>query len=184
VILASTSPRRIELIRLLGIEPTVVSPAFDESVIPAEISSDFIAEFFAVKKCMSVNCPEDVVIAADTVVILDETILGKPADKTEAAKMLQSLSGVKHKVITGVCLGKGGKTRSFSETTYVEFDDLPESFIDDYIKTGSPLDKAGAYGIQDDILKPFIKKIDGNLENVIGLPLCKLRNTLNNLNVM
>ncbi|MDR0946424.1 MAG: Maf family protein [Ruminococcus sp.] len=187
-ILASTSPRRLELIRLLGIEPTVISPSFDESAetVPGEITPDFLAEFLAVKKCMSVfmDYPDDVVITADTVVIYGNDILGKPAGDAEAALMLRRLSAKTHTVITGVCIGHGGHTTSFSEMTYVEFDVLPDTFIEAYIKTGSPRDKAGAYGIQDDMLKPFIKKIDGNLENVIGLPLCKLRKTLNDTKIL
>jgi septum formation protein len=92
--------------------------------------------------------------------------------------MLQSLSGKTHKVITGVCVYKNHRTVSFSETTEVEFDTFTPEFIDSYIKSGSPLDKAGAYGIQDDMLKPFTKRLSGSLDNVIGLPICRLKKFL------
>ncbi|MDR0974435.1 MAG: Maf family protein [Ruminococcus sp.] len=179
LILASASPRRKELLSLITTE-FEVCPAEIEETLPEGIASDEVAEYLAIIKCLDVakKFPKDTVIGCDTVVVKDG-ILGKPADSADAKRMLKVLSGTpqcgtSHSVYTGVCIFKAGKTLSFTEETIVTFAEIPESLMDDYIKTGSPFDKAGGYGIQDDLVKLFTKSIVGNYENVMGLPVASL----------
>jgi septum formation protein len=175
LILASGSPRRKELLSIITAGFKII-PSDVPEVVPDGLALSETAEFLAVKKCLDVakSFPEDTVIGCDTVVILHGEILGKPADSEDAARMLRLLSGETHSVYTGVCISAAGKTMSFSERTDVTFSEIPESLIEAYVKTKSPLDKAGAYGIQDDMVKLFTKKIDGNYDNVIGLPVSSL----------
>jgi septum formation protein len=182
IILASGSPRRKELLSLCGINFTVHPAEIDET-LPEGIEPETAAEYLAVQKAKVVSLiyPEDSIIGCDTVVICGDELLGKPADESDARRMLTLLSGRTHTVITGVCIIKGGtdgKIISTSCRTEVSFYDIPEELTDRYINTGSPLDKAGAYGIQDDIVKLFTKSIDGSLENVIGFPLSYFYRTL------
>ncbi|MDR0986160.1 MAG: Maf family protein [Ruminococcus sp.] len=179
LILASSSPRRQELLSLITRDFEVV-PADVNEDIPAGIAAIEAAEYLAVKKCMSVSLfyPEGTVIGCDTVVIADGMILGKPTDEKDAVRMLRLLSGKTHSVCTGVCISDRGKTLSFTERTEVTFTPIPEDLIKAYIETGSPLDKAGAYGIQDGHVRLFTKKIDGNYDSVMGLPIYSLYNKL------
>jgi septum formation protein len=179
IILASGSPRRKELLSLCGIDFTVHPAEIDES-LPEGIEPETAAEYLSVQKAKAVSLiyPEDSIIGCDTVVICGDELLGKPVDESDAKRMLTLLSGRTHTVITGICVIKGGKTISTSCRTDVSFYDIPGELMDRYIKTGSPLDKAGAYGIQDDIVKLFTKSIDGSLENVIGFPLSYFYRTL------
>lgn len=178
IILASASPRRQELLRYITPEFEVIPADVDET-IPDGVSADECAEFLAVKKAMSVaeNHPDSIVIGSDTVVIIDDEILGKPADETDAERMLKKLSGRLHKVITGVCLACGRKTLSFSQETSVKFYPLTDAEIRDYIATGDPMDKAGAYGIQGEGCV-LIEKIDGDFFTVMGLPAARLKRIL------
>ena len=173
-ILASGSPRRLELLRQIGIEPQVELSNYHE-----EMSSSKPAELVmanAVGKGQSVvpnGTGDDVVIAADTIVLLDNMILGKPKDREEAFEMLRNLSGRTHEVLTGVAVFYKGKKKVAVEKTIVKFRKLTDREIQDYVKTGEPLDKAGAYGIQGRGAI-FINSIEGCYNNVVGLPLTRL----------
>jgi septum formation protein len=177
LVLASASPRRQELLRSAGI-PFVVQPAdLDETPLPGESPRE-CAERLAQQKALHVwnGRSQDLVLGADTVVVVDGTILGKPADADDAARMLRLLSGRVHEVITGVCLvkpraGSAEKpdTRTASEATSVMMSDVSDHEISDYVATGEPMDKAGAYAIQG-IASRWIPRIEGDYSNVVGLP--------------
>lgn len=173
IILASASPRRKELLTLAGIEYDVVVSQCEE-ILPDGITPDKAVEELARQKAEDVfsRNSDAMVIAADTVVALGNTILGKPKDEADAFNMLSSLSGRRHTVFTGVCIKTKEKTDIFHVATEVEFYDLTEKEIRDYIATKEPMDKAGAYGIQG---KGFVlvKGIHGDYFNVVGLPLAE-----------
>ena len=179
IILASQSPRRKDLLELLDLNFTVEVREVDE-VFPESLDATKVAEYLAnLKAAAFTNIPADqIVITADTVVVLDEQILGKPKDKAEAVKMLQSLSNRSHKVITGVCIKSKDKTVSFSNTTKVFFKKLTSSEIEYYIESYKPFDKAGSYGIQEWIGAIGITKIEGSYFNVVGLPIQELHKQL------
>ena len=178
IILASASPRRKELMGYI-VPRFEIIPADVDETLPKEIPAEKSAEFLAVKKAehISAQYPESIVIGSDTVVIVDGEILGKPADEADAYRMLKKLSGKVHTVITGVCISKGEKKKSFSEATRVEFYPLSEEEIRGYIATGDPMDKAGAYGIQGEGCV-LIKGIEGDFFTVMGLPAAKLKREL------
>ncbi len=178
VILASASPRRQELLRFAVKEFDIIPSDADET-LPENIPAEEAAEYLAVKKARSVadNHRSDTVIGCDTVVVINGEILGKPSDEENAAEMLRKLSGKVHKVITGVCICRGERSLSFSCTTQVEFYPLSDKEIEDYVSTGDPMDKAGAYGIQSDGCV-LVKRIDGDFFNVVGLPVAKLKRVL------
>ena len=174
VILASASPRRKELITRLFEEYTVVPADIDET-IPDEIGAEFAPVFLAAQKAQAISetNPNALIIAADTVVIADGEILGKPKDRSEAKQMLRFLSGKTHKVITGCCISKGTESCSFYEESYVTFYELSEKEIDEYVDQGLADGKAGAYGIQDNGAL-FVQKIEGDYYNIVGLPIARL----------
>lgn len=178
VILASASPRRRELLGYVVPNFEIIPPDVDET-LPEGIPAAKSAEYLAVKKAEHISelYPESVVIGSDTVVIIDGEILGKPADETDAYRMLKLLSGKVHTVVTGVCISKGESKRSFSESTEVEFYPLSEEEIRAYIATGDPMDKAGAYGIQGEGCV-LIKGINGDFFTVMGLPAARLKREL------
>lgn len=178
VILASASPRRKELLSYI-VPRFEIIPADVDETLPEEISSEKSAEFLAVKKAehISAQYPESIVIGSDTVVIVDGEILGKPSDEADAYRMLKKLSGKIHTVVTGVCISRGEKKKSFSEATRVEFYPLSDEEIHDYIATGDPMDKAGAYGIQGEGCV-LIKGIEGDFFTVMGLPAARLKREL------
>lgn len=178
VILASASPRRKELLGYI-VPRFEIIPADVDETLPEEIPAEKSAEFLAVKKAehISAQRPESIVIGSDTVVIVDGEILGKPADEADAYRMLKKLSGKVHTVVTGVCISQGEKKKSFSEATRVGFYPLSEEEIHDYIATGDPMDKAGAYGIQDEGCV-LIKGIEGDFFTVMGLPAARLKREL------
>jgi len=180
IILASQSPRRKELLALLDLEFTVEVKSVDE-VYPANLNSTEVAGYLAKLKASAfTNIKEEqVIITADTVVVLDNKILGKPKNEVEAKAMLLSLSNTEHKVITGVCLKSSTKTHTFSCTTNVFFKHLSNAEIDYYIENYKPYDKAGSYGIQEWIGAIGITKIEGSYFNVVGLPIQELREQLN-----
>jgi septum formation protein len=180
LVLASASPRRQELLRNAGI-PFVVQPT-DIPEVPQEGESPkACAERLAREKALAVlrNRPEDPVLGADTIVVVDGEMLGKPRDTNDAARMLRLLSGRTHEVITGVCLMGALRTENRqlttafedirSETTLVTMRPLTERDIRFYVSTGEPMDKAGAYGIQG-IASRWISRIEGDYFNVVGLP--------------
>ncbi len=181
IILASASPRRRELLKILFDEFDIIPADVDES-IPGNISAESAAGYLAEKKARFIaeKYPEALVIGSDTTVVIDGEILGKPADKTEAKKMLRKLSGKSHKVITGVSAVYRGEAHSFSEVTEVVFYELSDREIETYLKSGEWCDKAGAYGIQGKA-GLFAEKIIGDYNNVVGLPVSRLNRRLKEL---
>lgn len=178
IILASQSPRRQELIGNITPDFSVIVSEVDE-VLPEGILPEDVPAYLAGVKAQAVAAdhPGDVVIGADTVVILDGQVLGKPHDRDDAFRMLQALSGRVHTVITGCAVIKDGRTTSFSEVTRVEFYPLSDREIEAYIATGEPFDKAGAYGIQGRG-SVLVKRIEGDFFNVMGLPVARLKRVL------
>lgn len=178
IILASASPRRQELLKYI-VPEFEVKPADIDETLPADIPTEKAAEFLAVQKAQHIakQSHECVVIGSDTVVIIDSTILGKPADEADAERMLKLLSGRTHKVVTGVCIANGEKTDSFSCETKVTFYTLSQEEIRDYIATGEPMDKAGAYGIQG-YGSVLTEGIEGDFFNVMGLPVAMMKRRL------
>jgi len=184
VVLASNSPRRKELLADLGIDFVVrVKKDIDESY-PHSLSAMEIAEHISRKKAIAYKqdmAPGEIVITADTVVILGNEVLGKPANDADAGRMLGMLSGKTHKVVTGVTITTAGDMRSFSVVTNVEFATLSDEDIAYYVQRYRPLDKAGAYGIQEWIGCMGVRHIDGSFYNVMGLPLHRLYTELDKL---
>lgn len=173
VILASGSPRRKELIKLLYDEYEVRVSDADETVGEGLSPAEVVTEL-AFRKAMAVPCePSDILISADTVVAFGDVILGKPSDRENAAEMLRMLSGRKHGVYTGVCIRHGGNVRSFYEKTDVEFYELSEEEILAYVATGECDDKAGAYGIQGKG-GLLVRGISGDYNNVVGFPVARI----------
>lgn len=181
IILASKSPRRRELMEFIKHEFEII-PSLKEEVVPEGLDIEDIPAFLAAQKALDISRDrrDSLVIGCDTVVTLGGVIMGKPSDETDAKAMLMRLSGRTHTVISGVCLCYMGRTMTFTEKTSVTFYDLTEDEIDSYIASGSPLDKAGAYGIQDGAAL-FVKKIDGDYYNVVGLPVAKLAREIKTL---
>lgn len=171
-ILASGSPRREALFNMLGLDFTIDIPEIDERIEPG-LTPEELAKSLASQKGEKVGSKYDegIVVAADTIVVIENQILGKPRDEQEAFRLLKLLSGQEHEVITGVYLKDSSKnqTRLFAETTQVKFKNLSDEEILNYIATGSPADKAGAYGIQD-ISAVFVTGITGCFYNVAGFP--------------
>lgn len=170
LVLASASPRRSELLRNAGI-PFQVEPAHVPEVPLAQETPLAYAQRLARDKAYAVfrRRPKDVVLGADTVVVVDEHLLEKPANAEDAARMLRLLSGRSHQVTTGVCVLAAGFERTEAEITEVRFSSLSEEEIAYYVATGEPMDKAGAYGIQG-LASRWIGKIEGCYFNVVGLP--------------
>lgn len=173
LILASTSPRRAELLKSAGLVFKVVRPDADEKLHAGETPVEYAVRT-AREKAESLSVPPDtVILGADTVVAAEGWVLGKPADDNDARAMLRLLSGKMHEVITGVCLRSAEKTVCFHTATAVSFRDLSEEEIAAYVATGDPLDKAGAYAIQNGAAG-MVRRIDGSYSNVVGLPLCEV----------
>ncbi len=175
-ILASRSPRRQELLRMLGISFTVsdseVEETFPEGLLKSEIPV-YLAKLKA-NPLLSALREKDLLITADTVVFLNGEIIGKPANHAEAEEILQKLSGKEHQVISGVCLSSVEKQVSFHSMSKVRFKKLRTEEIQFYIKTYKPFDKAGAYGIQEWIGLVGITRIEGSYTNIMGLPVHEL----------
>ncbi len=170
IILASASPRRLELLRGLGVEPVVRPADVDETPLHGEGPAALVARLSATKAAAVESLPDDLIIAADTVVVVDGTILGKPVDADDAAGMLGRLSGTTHRVITGVHARRGDDEQSAVETTEISFRPLSEDEIAAYVATGEPMDKAGAFAIQG-AAADFVLSMRGSHTNVVGLPL-------------
>jgi len=170
LILASASPRRQELLRNAGIDFEVQAADIPEVPLPGEFPRDR-AERLAREKALAVarQRPDEVVLGADTIVICEGEILGKPRDEADAARMLRLLSGRTHQVTTGVCLVKAGFEDTRSETTLVTMQALRDAEIAAYVATAEPMDKAGAYAIQG-MASRWISRIEGDYFNVVGLP--------------
>lgn len=172
IILASGSPRRAELLRDAGLAFEVRVPEIDEAPRPGEAPDAFVMRT-AREKAESMPHGPSVILAADTAVVDGARILGKPADPEEAANMLRALSGRTHQVMTGVCLRFPDRTDCFHIETRVTFRALSEKEIRDYVSTGEPMDKAGAYAIQGGAAK-MVRRVEGSYSNVVGLPLCEV----------
>lgn len=169
MVLASRSPRRAELLTAAGIEFTVRAADVDETPLDGEAPRDYVLRV-AEEKARAVEASGDeVVLAADTTVVLGNEIMGKPADAADAAQMLRALAGKRHEVITAICLRRGDRVETDIASTSVWFAPLSDAEIEAYVASGEPMDKAGAYGIQG-LASKFIDRIDGPYSNVVGLP--------------
>jgi septum formation protein len=169
VVLASRSPRRAELLAAAGIEFTVRAADVDETPLVGEAPREYVGRI-AEGKVRAVSARDDeIVLAADTTVVLGNEIMGKPKHAVDAARMLRALAGNRHEVLTAICLKRGSRLRSDIASTAVWFTPLSEAEIEDYIISGESMDKAGAYGIQG-LASRFIDRIDGSYTNVVGLP--------------
>ncbi len=183
IILASGSPRRKMLLKSLGVEFESVVPNTDETY-DGELSPEEIAKHVSKNKANEIvgKYQNSAVIAADTIVVIRDEILGKPEDKKDAYIMLRKLSGSWHEVITGICILYQNKQTLFSERTRVHFKELDDDFINWYIKTNEPMDKAGAYGIQG-FGAVLVDRIDGDFYNVMGFPISKIMGELKKLDI-
>ncbi len=184
LILASTSPRRAQILRDAGLAFSIISSAVDETPIPGEAPNDMVLRLANAKADLVAarSVGPAIVIAADTVVVLEGQILGKPRSTDDARHMLEKLSGRTHSVVTGVSLIRlpDVEQRAFVETTLVHFDQLSANEITRYLSTDEPHDKAGAYAIQGRAGR-YIPRIEGCYYNVVGLPLSRLLSELNGL---
>jgi septum formation protein len=180
LILASASPRRRDLLEAAGI-PFLVRPAnVDETRREGEAARDYVVRL-ASEKARAVEAgPDDLVLGADTTVVVGSEILEKPRDAGDAVRMLELLSGGWHEVITGIALARGGEIRTAAETTRVHFVPIPRDEIDAYIATGEPMDKAGAYGIQG-MASRWADRIEGCYFNIVGLPVARVWEQINAL---
>jgi septum formation protein len=182
LVLASASPRRAELLRAAGFEFDVLPVEVDEAIHPGETPAAYVRRLAVAKSARALSMLAErelpgrardaplVVLGADTAVVIDGAILGKPRDDSEAAAILRRLSGRRHEVLTGVSLRRGSHEIGRTESTAVEFAPLSDSEIDWYIARGEGQDKAGAYGIQG-LASCFIPRIEGSYSNVVGLPI-------------
>lgn len=183
IILASQSPRRKQLLEWAEIPFEIIVKETDEH-FPPGIAPEEVAVYIARNKAVAVQqeATDKVVLAADTIVVLGNHIIGKPVHREDAVSMLLALSGEKHKVVTGVVLRKGDKEIAFADVTEVEFHEMTEAQIEFYVDKYKPYDKAGAYAIQEWIGVVGIKSIDGDFYNVMGLPVSRVVRELEKLN--
>ena len=177
IILASASPRRRELLKATGIE-YALAPKFEcDEVYPQTIAVEDVAPYLSRLKSLAYPATlghNDILITADTTVVIDDEVLGKPKDREEACSMIARLSGREHRVITGVTLRMADGERTFASVSTVRFAELSDEQIAYYVDTFSPMDKAGAYGIQEWIGYVGIESIEGSFYNVMGLPIQRL----------
>ncbi|MGN0214661.1 MAG: Maf-like protein [Muribaculaceae bacterium] len=177
VILASNSPRRRELLAGLGVEFEVKTLSGIDESYPCDLEPDMISQYISQKKAdayKSLIVDNEMVITSDTIVLLDGKVYGKPTDEADACNMLAELSGRTHKVITGVCINTLERSSTFHVVTEVEFASLSSDEIEYYVSRFKPLDKAGAYGIQEWIGSVAVRGINGSFYNVMGLPVQRL----------
>ena len=170
LILASASPRRVDLLRDAGYDFDVEPADVDESALPGEAPRAYVVRVAALKaRTIAAGHPGDVVLAADTTVVIDGEMLAKPADDDDARRMLGRLAGRAHEVLTGVAVVAAGRERSAVVATTVRFRPMTAAEIDWYVASGEPRDKAGAYGVQG-LASRFVEAVDGSYSNVVGLP--------------
>ncbi len=170
LVLASRSPRRAELLLAAGFDlPRYAWQDVDETPRAGENPADYVLRVAEMKARAVTSLENEIVLAADTTVVLGNAILGKPHDAADAARMLRALSGRQHEVMTGICLRRGEEILRDIASTAVWFSPLTDREIQDYVVSGEPMDKAGAYGIQG-LASRFIERIDGSYSNVVGLP--------------
>ena len=181
IVLASKSPRRQELLKGIGVDFTILTKEVDES-FPSKLPLIDVAPFLSLKKAKAfedAELPDDyMVITADTVVVVDNEILGKPIDRDDAVRMMRLLSGKAHKVVTGVSVHTKEKTKTFSVISKVKFETLDNQEINYYIDNFKPYDKAGAYGVQEWIGYIGVSNVEGSYYNVMGLPTQRLYKVL------
>ena len=185
IILASQSPRRKELLERMGVGAfKTVSPNIDEHVFDGFPPEELVRKLSAEKADVVAKhaSPMDLIIAADTVVSLDGSVLGKPEDELDAFRMISALSGMRHQVYTGITVSCGGEVITEHEVTDVYFRNLGEIEIEHYVKTKEPIDKAGAYGIQG-YGALLVERISGDYYNVMGLPVCRLGRMLSRFGI-
>ncbi len=169
LVLASQSPRRAEILRQAGIPFTVRSAAVDETPIEGELPEDYVRRL-AEWKAMAIEASAaEIVLGADTTVVIDGQMLGKPADAADARRMIELLAGRRHEVLTGICLRRGDRKVCDWAATQVWFAAMSEAEIDAYAASGEPLDKAGGYAIQG-LASKYVERINGCYFNVVGLP--------------
>lgn len=176
VVLASGSPRRQELLEMLGVKDMKIIPAQGEEVAPEGVGPGELVMALASAKGNEVRAlcnAEDVIIAADTIVWFENRVYGKPHSRAEAVEMLHKLSGNRHQVFTGVSVIRGEREIKQYEMSFVRFREMTDSEIEAYVDTGEPMDKAGAYGAQGKGAL-FVTAIEGDFFNVMGLPVCRL----------
>ncbi len=183
IILASQSPRRRELLGLFRRPFTVRVADIDETMDPKKAPFDEVARVSRAKALAVEREDDDIVIAADTIVVCENRVLGKPRDEADAKNMLRLLSGRDHQVMTGMTVVRGREIRTVTEVTDIHFRPLSEREIEDYVATGEPMDKAGSYGIQGGAAL-FAEKMVGDYYNVMGLPVCKLWQILSEFGVV
>ena len=177
LILASASPRRKELLGLFRVPFEIRAADIDEAMDPHKPPFDEVARVSRLKALAVSRKEDDTVIAADTIVVCEGRVLGKPKSEEDAAEMLQLLSGRDHQVMTGVTVLRGEKSETFTEVTDIHFRELSDREIRDYVSTGEPMDKAGSYGIQGGAAL-FCTHMVGDFYNVMGLPVCRLGQAL------
>ena len=177
LILASASPRRKELLSLFGVPFVIRAADIDEAMDPAKAPFDEVARVSRLKALATEHGADDVVIAADTIVVCAGEVLGKPRSAEDACRMLRLLSGRDHQVMTGVTVLRGESATTFTEVTDLHFRELSEKEIARYVATGEPMDKAGSYGIQGGAAL-FCTGMKGDYYNVMGLPVCALGEVL------
>ena len=177
LILASASPRRQELLKLFGVPFTVRVADIDETMNKDASAFDEVARVSRLKAMAVTREADDIVVAADTIVVCAGKVLGKPRDCADAAAMLRLLSGRDHQVMTGCSVLRGDRCETFTEVTDIHFRPLSKKEIENYVATGEPMDKAGSYGIQGGAAL-FCQRMVGDYYNVMGLPVCRLWETL------
>lgn len=179
IILASASPRRRELLKLMGLDFTIRTASHDETMDSSAAPADEVARVSLLKaQAVCPACAEDdIIIAADTIVVCDSLVMGKPHSEQDAFSMLRRLSGRDHQVMTGLTVMQGKNAETVTVTTTLHFRDLSDEEIRAYIATGEPKDKAGAYAVQG-LAAMFVVKLDGDYYNVMGLPVCTLATML------
>lgn len=171
LILASGSPRRSEIMNSVGWEFTKIPPDIDESELPGESPEDYVQRLAKEKAAViAAENPGEIVLAADTTVVINDSIIGKPVNITDARRMIEMLAGNWHEVLTGVAVASNGNTRVGLQRTRVKFVEMNEAEIDFLVEKGDPLDKAGAYAVQAQAAL-FIEAIEGDYWNVVGLPI-------------
>ena len=177
LILASASPRRKELLGLFKIPFTIRVADIDETMDNTKSPFDEVARVSRLKALAVERQEKDIVIAADTIVVCEDRVLGKPKDAAEAEEMLSALSGRDHQVMTGCTVLRGETVKTFTEVTDLHFRELSRKEIENYVASGEPMDKAGAYGIQGGAAL-FCERMVGDYYNVMGLPVCRLGQVL------
>ena len=174
LILASSSPRRRDYLEKMGVRFVIMKPDADETIMVGESPSDYVARMAAEKAQIIADLhPGEVVLAADTIVVCHDMIIGKPTDREDAKRILRLLSGRTHEVMSAVCIIKDEVEKNFTVTTEVTFAPLTEELIDTYVASGECDDKSGAYAVQG-IASMFVAKVSGSVSAVVGLPICQV----------